>query len=91
MMWVPCLLLSLTFTKKYLKKYYTQSGLIRNGPIRNTSEILALFKKWLVELSKLRNDKIPFQISKKLTGKPFQFKKRFSIFILKRSVKGFKK
>ena len=23
----------------------TQSGLIRNGPIRNTSEILALFKK----------------------------------------------
>ena len=61
---------------------YTQSGLIRNGPIRNTSEILALVKKWLVELLELRNDDIPFQISKKLTGKTFQFKKRFSIFIL---------
>ena len=34
---------------------YTQSVLIRNGPIRSTSEILAFFKKSPVELSKLRN------------------------------------
>ena len=29
---------------------YTQSVLIRNGPIRSTSDILGFLKKWLVEL-----------------------------------------
>ena len=30
---------------------YTQYGLIRNGPIRNASEILGFFKTWLVKKS----------------------------------------
>ena len=54
---------------------YTQSVLIRNGPIRSSSEILAFFKKWPVELSKLRNGEITFQIFKKFTSESFQFKK----------------
>ena len=54
---------------------YTQSVLIRNGPIRSTSEILAFFKKTPVELSKLRNGEITFQIFKKCTSESFQFKK----------------
>ena len=54
---------------------YTQSVLIRNGPIRSTSEILAFFKKSPVELSKLRNGEITFQIFKKCTSESFQFKK----------------
>ena len=47
---------------------YTVSVVIRNGPIRNTSEILGFFKKRLVELSKLRNGKFTLQICKKLTS-----------------------
>ena len=35
---------------------------IRNGPIRNTSEILAISRESLVELSNLGNDEITFQI-----------------------------
>ena len=54
---------------------YTQSVLIRNGPIRSTSEILAFFKKSPVELSKLRNGEITFQIFKKFTSESFQFRK----------------
>ena len=57
------------------RRYYTQSVLIRNGPIRSTSEILAFFKKSPVELSKLRNGEITFQIFKKYTSESFQFKK----------------
>ena len=58
-----------------LMEVYTQSVLIRNGPIRSTSEILAFFKKSPVELSKLRNGEITFQIFKKCTSESFQFKK----------------
>ena len=50
---------------------YTQSVLIRNGPIRNTSEIFGFLKKWLVTFSKLRNP----------TGHFFQSKKRQSFCI----------
>ena len=60
-----------------LLQKYTQSVLIRNGPIRSTSEILAFFKKSPVELSKLRNGEITFQIFKKCTSESFQFKKWF--------------
>ena len=55
--------------------WYTQSVFIRNGPIRSSSEILAFFKKSPVELSKLRNGEITFQIFKKCTSESFQFKK----------------
>ena len=61
---------------------YTQSVLIRNGPIRSSSEILAFFKKWPVELSKLRNGEITFQIFKKFTSESFQFKKWSRIPVL---------
>ena len=44
---------------------YTQSGLIKNGPIRITSEILGFFKKSLVKLWKLRNGEITLKIFKK--------------------------
>ena len=44
---------------------YTHSGLIRNGPIRITSEILGFFKKSLVKLWKLRNGEITLKIFKK--------------------------
>ncbi len=44
---------------------YTHSVLIRNGPIRNTSEIFGYFKKWLVKFSKLRNPSGQFFQSKK--------------------------
>ena len=60
---------------KKIVNTYTQSVLIRNGPIRSTSEILAFFKKSPVELSKLRNGEITFQIFKKCTSESFQFKK----------------
>ena len=50
---------------------YTQSVLIRNGPIRSTSEILCFFKKWLVEHWKLRNGEITWKIFKKCTSKYF--------------------
>ena len=46
-------------------KAYTQSGLIRNGPIRITSEILGFFKKSLMTLWKLRNGEITLKIFKK--------------------------
>ena len=48
-----------------------QSVLIRNGPIRNTSEIFGFLKKWLVEFSKLSNP----------TGQFFQSKKQQSFCI----------
>ena len=44
---------------------YTQSVLIRNGPITNTSEIFGFFKKLLVKFSKLRNPTRQFSQSKK--------------------------
>ena len=47
------------------------SVLIRNGPIRNTSEIFGFFKKRLVKFSKLRNP----------TGQFFQSKKQQSFCI----------
>ena len=49
---------------------YMHSVLIRNGPIRNTSEIFGFFKKRLVKSSKLRNP----------TGQLFQSKKRQRFF-----------
>ena len=44
---------------------YTHSVLIRNGPIRNTSEIFGFLKKRLVKFSKLRNPTAQFFQSKK--------------------------
>ena len=44
---------------------YTQYGLIRNGLIRNTSEIFGFLKKQLVKFSKLRNPTAQFFQSKK--------------------------
>ena len=64
-----------TYANLFPALLYTQSVLIRNGPIRSTSEILAFFKKSPVELSKLRNGEITFQIFKKCTSESFQFKK----------------
>ena len=49
---------------------YTQSALIRNGPIRNTSEIFGFFKQRIVKFSKLRNT----------TGQFFQSKKQQSFW-----------
>ena len=44
---------------------YTHSVLIRNGLIRNTSEIFGFLKKRLVKFSKLRNPTAQFFQSKK--------------------------
>ena len=66
-----------------LSTQYTQSVLIRNGPIRNTSEIFGFFKKRLVKFSKLRNP----------TGQFFQSKKQqsFCIYISAKILKVFVK
>ena len=40
-------------------KYYTQSPIIKNGPIRNNAEILGKFKERTLSRSKIRNEQFP--------------------------------
>ena len=56
---------------------YTQSFFIRNGPIRNTSDIIAIFKKSPVTLSNFKNSEIILLI---LRNRSLQAKKTFHIF-----------
>ena len=39
--------------------YYTQSPIIKNGPIRNNAEILGKFKERTLSRSKIRNEQFP--------------------------------
>ena len=43
------------FEKKMLQEYFTQSPIIKNGPIRNGAKVLGKFKERMLSRSKLSN------------------------------------